>query len=112
MADPEAIQLLAWLKDVAEHEGGSVQDDVRGLDAPAHPDAAGFTALGGHALTIRFARAAAARAFLAKTAGTVLEMEEWSRIAIVIDVGEHSFPLRAGIEKTDEDLRALSDAGG
>jgi hypothetical protein len=112
MADPEAIQLLAWLKEVAELEGGSVQDEVRALGEPAHSDAAGFTALSGHALTVRFARAAAARAFLAKTGGAILEMEEWSQIAIVIEIGEHSFAVRAGIEKTDEDLKALSDAGG
>ena len=112
MAEPEAFQLLAWVKEAAERAGGAVQDEVRALDQAVPTDAAGFTSLDGHALTITFARAGAARAFLANAGATILELEEWSRIVAVIQVGEHSFPLRAGIEKTDEDLKTLSEAGG
>lgn len=111
MAESEAFQLLAWVKEAAERAGGAVQDEVRALDQAVPSDAAGFTSLGGHTLTIRFAQAAAARAFLAETGATILELEEWSRIVAVIQVGEHSFPLRAGIEKTDEDMKKLSAAG-
>jgi len=99
------------VKKLAELEGAAVQDDVRALGQPASSDTAGFTSLSGHTLTINFARTAGAQAFLAKTAAAILELEEWSRIAIIVQVGEHSFPLRAGVEKTKEDLKKLSDAG-
>ena len=112
MAEPQALKLLAWVKAAAEQEGGGVQDEVRPPGHEARPDAAGFTSLDGHVLTISFARAAAARAFLARAGATIRELEEWSEIAAVIAVGAHQFPLRAGIEKTQEDLKALSDGGG
>lgn len=112
MAEPEAIQLLAWVKETAEGAGGAVQTEVRSLDHAAPADADGFTSLDGHTLTVTFPRAVGARAFLAKTGATILELQEWSGIVAVIQVGDRSFPLRAGIEKTEEDLKTLSDAGG
>jgi hypothetical protein len=111
MEEPEAFRLLAWVKEAAEHEGGAVQDDVLALDQAPPSDAAGFASLAGHTLTIKFASSAAARAFLARTGATILELLEWSRIVIVVEVGKNSFSLRDGIGKAEEELKKLDNAG-
>jgi hypothetical protein len=112
MAAPEALELLAFVRRAAEREGGAVEDDGPAAAPPTPSDAAGFASLAGHALTIRFANAAGARAFLAAAGTTILELLEWSSIAVIVHVGERRLSLRDGIEEADEELQALGGGGG
>ncbi len=112
MEGPQGFQLLAWLREAAQHEGGAVLNDVLAPSEATPADPSGFASLAGQTLTFRFASSAEAQAFLGKegAAATILELLEWSSIAIVVEVGKHRFSLRDGIGEAEEELKKLGGA--